>query len=56
MEEFMKKLGKAFEFLEQKRSEGKIKNYGMASFVCFRAKQNEDKLHLNLQKVVKLAE
>ena len=56
MEEFFKKLGTAFEFLESKRAEGKIKEYGLASYLCFRAKNTEDKLYLNLQKVVELAE
>lgn len=48
MEDFMKKLGKAFEFLESKRAEGVIKNYGMATYICLRSKSSEDKLHLNL--------
>jgi len=43
----MKKLATAFEFLEKKRAEGKIKNYGMATYICFRAKPSEDKLYLN---------
>jgi len=42
--------------LESKRAEGKIKEYGLASYLCFRAKNTEDKLYLNLQKVVELAE
>jgi len=52
----MVKLGKAFEFLEKCREQKKIVNYGMATWICFWAKPNEDKLYLNLQKVLELAE
>lgn len=55
-DEFMTRLGKAFEFLESARESKKIGNYGMATWICFWAKPNEDKLYLNLQKVVELAE
>jgi aryl-alcohol dehydrogenase-like predicted oxidoreductase len=46
--EFMKRLGKAFEYLEKAREQGKIGHYGMATWICFRAKPNENKLYLNL--------
>lgn len=36
--------------------EKKIKNYGMATWVCFRSKPEEVGLYLNLEKVVKAAE
>lgn len=48
MDEFMNRLGKAFEFLEKARESKKIANYGMATWICFRAKANENKLYLNL--------
>ena len=51
----MDKLRKAFEFMEQARADNKIKNYGMATWLCFRAKPEEDKIHLNLQKVHQVA-
>lgn len=46
----------AFEFLESQVAAGKIKNYGMATYSCFRVKSSETKVHLSLQKVVQLAE
>ncbi|CAI2368852.1 unnamed protein product [Moneuplotes crassus] len=52
----MDRLGAAFEFLESKVEEGKIKNYGMATWLCFRAQPSEEKIYLNLQKVVEMAE
>jgi aryl-alcohol dehydrogenase-like predicted oxidoreductase len=54
--EFFDRLGKAFEFLETQVSEGKIKNYGLATYSCFRTKPSEDKMHLNLERVIKIAE
>ena len=47
-EQFFDRLAKAFEFYESKRSENDIKFYGMASWLCFRAKPDEEKIHLNL--------
>ena len=52
----MDRLASAFEFLEGAVQAGKIKNYGMATWLCFRAKSSEEKIYLNLQKVVELAE
>ncbi|CAI2368819.1 unnamed protein product [Moneuplotes crassus] len=52
----MDRLAAAFEFLESKVEEGKIKNYGLATWLCFRARNREEKIYLNLQKVVELAE
>lgn len=34
---FMERLSKAFEFLEGEVQKGRIRYYGMASWVCFRA-------------------
>mmetsp|Transcript_16556 Transcript_16556/g.28162 ORF Transcript_16556/g.28162 Transcript_16556/m.28162 type:complete len:326 (+) Transcript_16556:177-1154(+) len=53
---FMDKLARAFEFYEGKRDSGDIQYYGMATWLCFRAKEEEEKIYLNLQKVVELAE
>lgn len=35
-EKFLENLKKSFEFFEQKRTEGKIRYYGMATWECFR--------------------
>jgi len=35
---------------------GKIRNYGLATYSCFRAKPSETKVYLSLEKVVKIAE
>jgi aryl-alcohol dehydrogenase-like predicted oxidoreductase len=45
---FFDRLAKAFEFLEQKVQEGKIRDYGLATYSCFRVKPSETKMHLNL--------
>lgn len=55
-EKFYTRLAKAFEFLEEKCEQGKIKNYGMATFNCFRSPPEEVGIHLSLQKVHGLAE
>ena len=55
-EQFMQKLAKAFEFYEERRLMGDIQFYGMATWLCFRAKPEEEKIYLNLQKCVELAE
>ena len=52
---FHKKLAAAFKFFEQKRKQGQIKAYGMATWTCFRSKP-EEQAFLALQKVVELAE
>ena len=52
--EFMKKLGEVFEFYEVQRKSGKIRFYGMATWECFRAPQ-ENPLHLSLFDVVEIA-
>lgn len=44
----MDKLKLAFEFLETKRQEGQLSYYGMATWLCFRAKPEEEKIYLNL--------
>ncbi len=52
----MDKLAKAFEFYESKRTSGDIQYYGMATWLCFRAKLEEEGIYLNLQKCIELAE
>jgi len=47
-QEFFDKLAKAFEFYEGKRATKDIQYYGMATWLCFRAKPEEEKIHLNL--------
>lgn len=50
------RMTQAFEFLESMVQKGKIKSYGLATYSCFRAKPSESKVHLSLEKVVRLAE
>jgi len=45
---FFARLAKVFEFYESKRISGDIQYYGMATWLCFRAKPEEDKIYLNL--------
>jgi len=52
----MDKLAKVFEFYEKCREEQDIQFYGMATWLCFRAKPDEENIYLNFQKVVELAE
>ena len=55
-DKYYTRLAKAFEFLEEKCEQGSIKNYGMATFNCFRSPPEEEGIHLSLQKVHNLAE
>jgi hypothetical protein len=55
-EVFMDKLRDAFEFYEGKRQQKQLQYYGMATWLCFRAKPEEDKIYLNLQKCIQIAE
>lgn len=52
--EFWDRLARAFEWLEQARSQGLIRAYGMATWTCFRAPPT-DPGFLSLHEVVKLA-
>jgi len=54
MEQFMKMLREVFGFYEQKRKEGKIRYYGMATWNCFRV-MPDNMEYLNLRDVVNLA-
>jgi aryl-alcohol dehydrogenase-like predicted oxidoreductase len=45
----------AFETLEELVAEGKIRDYGLATYSSMRVKPTETKMHLNLQKVRDLA-
>ena len=55
-EQFLEKLAKTFEFYESKRQQGQIQYYGMATWLCFRAKPEEEKIYLNFQKMFELAQ
>jgi aryl-alcohol dehydrogenase-like predicted oxidoreductase len=54
MDQFMKMLKEVFEFYEQKRKEGEIRYYGMATWDCFRVMPGNTE-YLNLYDVVKVA-
>ena len=45
---FFDRLQAAFEFLEQMVEEGKIRQYGLATYSSMRLKSTENKMHLNL--------
>ena len=51
---FLKNLRLVFELYEQKRQEGKIKFYGMATWECFRVKSDTPQ-YLSLQDTVSMA-
>ena len=53
-EQFLEKLKSVFELYEQKRDEGKIKFYGMATWECFRVNK-ENPQYLSLEDVVEMA-
>ena len=53
-EQFLEKLKSVFELYEQKRDEGKIKFYGMATWECFRV-GTEDPQYLSLENIVDMA-
>ena len=53
---FFDRLKEAFEFCERMVEAGKIKQYGMATYSCFRVKPTESKMFLSLQKVERLAQ
>lgn len=47
-DKFFERLKSTFEFYEKKRLDGQLSYYGMATWLCFRAKPEEDKIYLNL--------
>ena len=53
-EQFLDNLKSVFELYEQKRDEGKIQFYGMATWECFRV-GHENPQHLSLEETVSLA-
>jgi len=53
-DKFLKNLRLVFEFYEQKRREGKIRFYGMATWECFRV-SNDSPQYLSLQDTVSIA-
>jgi aryl-alcohol dehydrogenase-like predicted oxidoreductase len=54
-EQFLDNLKSVFELYEQKRDEGKIQFYGMATWECFRV-SNDNPQYLSLEDTVKMAE
>lgn len=54
IKEFTEKLGHVFELYEQKREQGKIRFYGMATWECFRVSPDNPQ-YLSLQDTVELA-
>ena len=53
-EKFLDNLKSVFKLYEQKRQEGKIKFYGMATWECFRV-SNDNSQYLSLEDVVSMA-
>jgi aryl-alcohol dehydrogenase-like predicted oxidoreductase len=53
-EKFLENLKSVFELYEQKRDEGKIKFYGMATWECFRV-SNDNPQYLSLEETVSMA-
>ena len=53
---FFDRMKAAFELLESMVEAGKIKQYGLATYSSLRVKPSESKMHLNLQKVARLAQ
>lgn len=53
-QQFIENLYKVFEMYEQKRSEGKIRFYGMATWECFRV-PTDNPQHLSLQETANMA-
>jgi aryl-alcohol dehydrogenase-like predicted oxidoreductase len=53
-EEFWKRLRAAFEFLEQSAAEGRIRNYGVATWNGFRAEPDSDGYH-SLESMAEIA-
>lgn len=54
-DKFYSRLARSFEFLEEACEDGRIQNYGMATFNCFRSPPEEEGIHVSLQKVNDLA-
>jgi len=52
---FFYRLQQAFETMEQLVSENKIRSYGIATYSSLRLKPTEQKMHLNIQKIERLA-
>ncbi len=53
-DKFLENLKSVFELYEQKRDEGKIKFYGMATWECFRV-SNDNPQYLSLEETVNMA-
>jgi len=55
-DKFLTELHKIFEFFEQLVQNNLIKQYGLATSTCFRSPPEMHQAHLNLQKIVHIAE
>eukprot|EP00347_Sterkiella_histriomuscorum_P012288 403369164 len=55
-DQFFDRLKKSFEFYESKIHNKELQYYGMATWICFRAKPEEEKIYLSLQKCLEVAE
>ncbi len=56
LKEYLNRLHSAFSFFEDKRTEGKINSFGLATWNCFRVSPTSKKEYLNLEDVVQIAE
>lgn len=55
-EQFYLRLARAFEMLEKKRAEGRLRHFGLATWNCFRSPPEEAGVHVSLERVVGEAE
>lgn len=53
---FYERMEKAMELMEQLVEEGKIKQYGIATYSSLRLKPTEHKMHMSIQKMERLAQ
>ena len=53
---FFEKLAKAIEFCESAVRENKVKNYGLATWKCFRTQESDVNFYASLAEIVELAE
>lgn len=52
---FLQRLAKAFEFCESAKTAGLIRNYGLATWLCFRSPSDEEGVHMPLVTALELA-
>lgn len=53
---FYERMERAFEQLEKLVEAGKIRNYGIATYSSLRVKPTEHKMHMNIQKMARIAQ